>query len=66
MVTVFCEEVLDLFTADVALVLPINPAECRIWFEHYLPSKRLSLPLNTKLFLSNHDQKACQSRPDHG
>lgn len=33
MVTVFDEELLDLLAADVALILPINPRERRVWLK---------------------------------
>ena len=56
MVTVFDQVIFDLFPADVALALSIDPREGGVRLESLQPAKWLSLPLDRYFFLSYRDQ----------
>ena len=65
-VTVFDQVFFDLFPAEVALALSIDPREGGVRFESLQPAKRLSLPLDRHFFLSDRDQQTSKARPTDG
>ena len=65
-VTVFDQVIFDLFPAEVALTLSIDPREGGVRFESLQPAKRLPLPLDRHFFFSDRDQQTSKARPTDG
>lgn len=58
MVTVFDEEVFDLFPSELSTVLTINAAEGSVWLEFYEAAEALTLSFDRYFFFCHSNEKA--------